>query len=287
MIQNDAERVHCPFAIKGRIMGERTNSSNCEGVRCSVLTQEQRKQYEEQGYVVFPELFGAGEIDRIRAIIDKLDEQSEERLRTNGSLGISFANQINFTAKLNFLSPELQRFIAHPTFVALTTDILGPDVRLYWDQSVYKRPEARRDFPWHQDNGYAPTDPVHYLTCWLALEDATIENGCIWIQPNSHRQGFVEHWKTDTGYVCYDGEDPGIPVELKKGSMVAFHSLLFHRSTPNRSQMTRKAYVIQYSVEGARNPVKNAVFRNGPTIARGGRPAYERFISQEECEAGA
>lgn len=76
--------------------------------------------------------------------------------------------------------------------------------------------------------------------------------------------------------VCYDGDDPGIPVELKKGSLVAFHSLLHHRSTPNLSkQTTRKAYVLQYSVDGMKNPVTGETYRNGPLIARGGLPAGE------------
>lgn len=251
-----------------------------------MLTQEQRKQYDEQGYVIFNQLFDAGEIDQIRTLIDELDAESERQLMAGSASFISSPNKINFTAKLNFMHPELQRFTAHTKFVDLTTDILGPDIRLYWDQSVYKRPEADRDFPWHQDNGYVPTEPMQYLTCWLALEDSTIENGCVWVKPESHRNGYVEHWKTDTGWVCYDGEDPGIPVELTKGSMVAFSSLLFHRSTPNRSQGTRKAYVIQYSVEGARNPDKGYVFLNGPVIARDGQAVYERFISREECEAG-
>jgi phytanoyl-CoA hydroxylase len=249
-----------------------------------MITDAQRKQYDEMGYMIFEHLFTSDEMDAIRGIIDRYDEESERNRLKNGAVkgGISIPNQINFTAKLNFKSPELQRFIADERFVGLTTSILGPDIRLYWDQSVYKRPEAKRDFPWHQDNGYVPTEPVHYMTCWLALEDSTVENGCIWVQPGSHHQGYVEHFKTEIGKVCYTGEDPGIPVELKKGSMVAFHSLLFHRSTPNNSQTTRKGYVIQYSVVGSTNPTTGAEFKNGPIIALGGKPAYAGFVTLEQ-----
>ncbi|RKP52981.1 phytanoyl-CoA dioxygenase family protein [Cohnella endophytica] len=251
-----------------------------------ILTEEQMKHYGEQGYIIFEELFSNEEMDRVRGLIDAFDEESERELREKERNGdfISTAGKINFTANLNFRHPRLQRFSADQRFVDITTAILGPDTKLYWDQSVYKRPEADRDFPWHQDNGYAPTSPVHYLTCWLALEDTTIENGCIWVKPGSHRQGFVKHVKTDIGWVCYFGEDPGIPVELKKGSMVAFHSLLFHRSTPNLSKTTtRKGYVLQYSVDGSFNPDTNQVYRNGPLIARGGVSAYTGFVPQEYC----
>ncbi|SDW19341.1 phytanoyl-CoA dioxygenase family protein [Paenibacillus sp. CF384] len=236
-----------------------------------MLNAEQLKQYHEQGYVILDQLFTAEEMDRIRAIIDVFDWEGEEALK-KGSKGFNnIPNQINFTCNLARRHEELEQFIGDQRFVDLTTSVLGGDIRLYWDQSVYKRPEAKKDFPWHQDNGYVPTDPVHYMTCWLALDDATIENGCIYIQPGSHLQGYVEHVQTDTGWQCYFGEDPGQPVPLPKGSMVIFHSLLFHRSTPNQSDSTRKAYVIQYSVEGAKNPVTGKVFDNGPLIAQDGR----------------
>jgi len=241
------------------------------------------KQYDELGYIVFEQLFSDEEMDRIRSIIDGLDAESEKALQAKGQDFINVAGKINFTANLNFLRPELQSFVADQRFVDITTTILGPDTRLYWDQSVYKRPEADKDFPWHQDNGYVPTEPVHYVTCWLALADATVENGCIWVQPGTHKKGFVPHIKTDLGWICYYGDIEGEPVELKKGSMVAFHSLLFHRSTPNRSDETRKGYVIQYSVDGSYNPVTGAAFKNGPLIAKDGKAAYGGFVSREQC----
>jgi phytanoyl-CoA hydroxylase len=248
-----------------------------------MLKESQLKHYEEEGYIIFENLFSAPEIDRIRAIVDDFDDESAQKLHSSNKNFISIPKQINFTGALNFKDPRLQQFIADPRFVDITTSILGPDVRLYHDASVYKRPEANRDFPWHQDNGYAPIDPLHYLTFWLALEDATVENGCVWVMPGTHLQGFVNHWRTDIGNVCYDGEDPGIPVELKKGSAVAFHSLLFHRSTPNQSQTTRKGYVIQYSVLGSKNPNNGMEYKRGPVIAINGQPAYLGFVTPEQC----
>ncbi|MFD0670668.1 phytanoyl-CoA dioxygenase family protein [Cohnella sp. GCM10027633] len=249
------------------------------------LTEAQLKQYDEQGFIVFEDLFGAEEIDEVRGIIDAFDEASERELQAKKKEDfISAAGTINFTVNVNFRDPRLQAFIADRRFVDITTTLLGPDTKLYWDQSVYKRPEGDREFPWHQDNGYVPTDPVEYVTCWLALEDATIENGCIWVQPGTHKKGFVKHVWTDIGFICYYGDVEGIPVPLKKGSMVAFNSLLFHRSKPNLTKdQTRKGYVIQYSVDGSRNPDTGEVFKNGPLIAKDGKPAYEGFVPREQC----
>ena len=75
----------------------------------------------------------------------------------------------------------------------LCSDLLGPDVNLYWDQAVYKKPEKPRRVPWHQDNGYTYVEPQQYLTIWLALTDATEDNGCPVVAPGVHRMGTLAH----------------------------------------------------------------------------------------------
>ena len=65
----------------------------------------------------------------------------------------------------------------------LCHDLVGPDARLYWDQSVYKRPHGAEPVLWHQDNGYTYIEPQAYLTVWVALTDATPENGCVQVLP--------------------------------------------------------------------------------------------------------
>jgi ectoine hydroxylase-related dioxygenase (phytanoyl-CoA dioxygenase family) len=240
-------------------------------------------QYLTDGYVILPDLFTPEEMDDLAARIDRFDTAYNAALQASRRENSNqVPDEIVFSYYLNFKDPAIQAFIADPRWVSLSTQILGPDVKLYWDQSVYKRPEAKRDFPWHQDNGYVPITPEHYLTCWLALNDATIENGCIWVRPGSHRNGVVEHKPTPVGLQCYFGPDPGIPVPLRKGSLVAFCSMLMHRSGPNQSAGMRKGYVIQYSVDGAYNPTDGRVFDNGPVIARGSRPAYAGFVSHPD-----
>ena len=248
-----------------------------------MLSEAELKQYREEGYVILEDVFAAEEMDALAVRIDQFDEAYNAALvqsrRENSN---QIPNEIVFSYYLNFKDPVIQRFTADERFVRLSTQLLGPDVRLYWDQSVYKRPEAKRDFPWHQDNGYVPIEPEHYLTCWLALNDATVENGCIWVRPRSHLNGVVEHQRTPIGLQCYFGDDPGIPVPLRKGSLVAFWSMLMHRSGPNQSTGMRKGYVIQYSVEGAHHPKTGEVYHNGPLIAKGGKSVYAGFEPHPE-----
>jgi phytanoyl-CoA hydroxylase len=235
-----------------------------------MVTDMQLAQFREQGYFILEDLFGAAEINELTAHIDAFSEQHEAELQRQGQQGISRPREISFTTHLAEQDAAIRRFVAQPKLVAITTRVLGPDVALYWDQAVYKRPEAQRDFPWHQDNGYIPVEPAEYLTCWLALVDATIANGCIWVIPGSHKHGVVEHKETPIGKQCYFGPDPGVAIELRQGSMACFSSLLFHRSGPNLSAATRKGYVIQYAPAHVRHAVTGAPLAR-LIVARGGQ----------------
>src|SRR5690242_12009891 len=101
-----------------------------------LFTEEQMKQYKETGYVILEDLFSADEMDRIRGIIDVYDLEGEEALKA-GSKGFNnIPDQINFTCNLTHRDENLTAFIGDRRFVDLTTGVLGPDIRLYWDQSV-------------------------------------------------------------------------------------------------------------------------------------------------------
>ena len=226
----------------------------------AIYTQERQKLFDTQGYFILEHAFPAAEIDELRTHIDAFAAVHEAELQNNGREGISRPNEISFTIHLAERDPSIKSFVSQATFAEITSGLLDADISLYWDQAVYKKPEAARDFPWHQDTGYIPTDPATYVTCWLALDDVTQENGCIWVLPGTQKQGLIEHQNTEIGKQCYFGDDPGIPVPLTKGSMVVFSSLLFHRSGPNLSKQVRKGYVIQYCVSNAKHAVTGEPF---------------------------
>jgi len=138
-------------------------------------------------------------------------------------------------------------------FQELTHDLIGPDVRLYWDQAVYKKPEKPRRFPWHQDNGYTFVEPQQYLTCWVALTDATEENGCPWVAPGLHRYGTLKHTYIDPlGYECFTEPPHRVAAPVGAASIVVFSSLTPHLTGPNTTGAVRKAYIVQYAPPDAR-----------------------------------
>jgi phytanoyl-CoA hydroxylase len=217
------------------------------------ITEDQARCYDDLGYFVLEDAFGADELAAMVDAIDPLEAQMEEVLQQQegGKLFIARANEITFTTHLVTRSEALRTLVATSPLREVAGDLIGPDVRLYWDQAVYKKPDTAASFPWHQDNGYAFLDPQQYLTCWIALTDATRENGCPWVVPGLHRLGTLAHRLTDTGFVCLDNPPDSVAVPVRAGSIVVFSSLTPHCTGPNRTDDVRKAYIVQYAPDGA------------------------------------
>src|SRR6185369_8837165 len=139
------------------------------------------------------------------------------RTQPNQRYFIADARTITFSVHLVLRSAHLRAFCSAPLFCDLTADLIGPEVRLYWDQAVYKKSEEPAPFPWHQDNGYTYLEPQQYLTCWIALTDATERNGCPWVVPTLHRCGTLKHRLTERGWQCLDDPPAAQPVTARAG----------------------------------------------------------------------
>jgi phytanoyl-CoA hydroxylase len=218
-----------------------------------LINDEQALQYNRDGFIIFENVFDNSTIDALEAELDPIEEAATEHLhKQGGRVLISRADEITFATHLVTRSSFANAFTRSQFFLDLTHDLLGPDVRLYWDQLVYKKPGNPQVFPWHQDNGYTFIEPQQYLTCWVALSDATEENGCPWVIPGAHRQGTYEHQWTNLGFDCTPEEpENGLPAPVKKGGVVVFSSLTPHMTGPNLTNHVRKTYIAQFAPDGA------------------------------------
>jgi ectoine hydroxylase-related dioxygenase (phytanoyl-CoA dioxygenase family) len=217
------------------------------------LSAEQKAAFDRDGFVVVPDIVEPAVLGPLVAELDALEARVESFLakQEGARFDIAEAGAITFTVHAVLRSAAARDFAHHPVLVGLAADLLGPDVNLYWDQAVYKKPEKPRRFPWHQDTGYTFVQPQHYLTCWVALTDATIDNGCPWILPGAHRAGTLLHrWVDPIGWECLREVSGAVAAEVPAGGAVVFSSLTPHLTGPNTTDEVRKAYIVQYAPVG-------------------------------------
>jgi phytanoyl-CoA hydroxylase len=219
----------------------------------ALISEAQARSYDAAGYFLLQDAFTGAEIDAVADAIAPFEAEGEAWLRTrpDGKHMIAKADAITFIIHLAAKSPVLKAFSRHPVFQGLCHDTIGLGARLYWDQAVYKKPGNPEEFPWHQDNGYTYIEPQQYLTCWVALTDADEANGCPWVVPGLHRGGTLTHRITPVGLQCLDEAPTAVAVPARKGDVVVFSSLTPHRTGPNLTGETRKAYILQYAPDGA------------------------------------
>jgi phytanoyl-CoA hydroxylase len=123
---------------------------------------------------------------------------------------------------------------------------------------IFKQPNIGGEVRCHQDATFLYTEPMSLTGFWFAIEDATIENGCLWALPGGHKLGLKERWiRSHDGGMKFETYDSSpwpefflAPLEAKRGTMIVLHGLLPHRSYANRSAKSRHAYTL-HVIDGA------------------------------------
>jgi phytanoyl-CoA hydroxylase len=142
---------------------------------------------------------------------------------------------------------------------------------------IFKQPGIGGEVRWHQDATFFETTPISVTTFWFALEDATIENGCLWVEPGGHRGPMRERFVRNGDEIKMEKLDAtpwpddsvAVPLEAKAGSLVCFHGLLPHYSAPNRSPVSRHAYTLHATDGRTEYSKQNWIQRDAAFPARG------------------
>lgn len=191
-----------------------------------------RARYADDGYLLVRNLVDADACTQLRA--EAFRFASRDR-------GLAVDTQLIHRSAL------LRDFVTRGPHVLLATELLGPNVCFTHQQYIIKHPDARArtDVPWHQDSGYGRLEPPLDLTVWIALDDCTTDNGCLWVLPRSDRRGLLPHdaVKGLRGVVV---DEPGIALPMRAGDAVLFGGWLLHRSLPNATDRARVALYLRY-----------------------------------------
>jgi len=282
----------------------------------SMLSTNQREQYRRDGFIVLPgfkspeevaalrrraeEIVDAFDPTESRAIFTTKDQErasdawflgsdntvrcffEEEAFGEDGQLRQAKALSINKIGHaMHDLDPVFDRFTRDPRLAAVARDLGLSNPQVWQSMYIFKQPGIGGEVRWHQDATFFDSDPVTVTTFWFALEDATIDNGCLWAEPGGHRGPLRERFLRDGDAVTMEKLDStpwpidgtAVPLEAKAGTLVCFHGLLPHYSAPNRSPVSRHAFTLHATDAGARYSPRNWIQRGADFPVRGFDPA--------------
>jgi len=224
--------------------------------------------------------------DKIRCFFEENAFNSDGTLRQNKEQSI---NKIGHA--LHDLDPVFDRFSRTKAIEQLVSDLGINAPLLLQSMYIFKQPRIGGEVTCHQDATFLYTEPLRMVGLWLALEDATIENGCLWAIAGGHKLGLKSRFMrvfpaTDglaAGYrppataktvfrVSDDSpwpEERLVPLEVKKGTLIVLHPLLPHLSRENKSSKSRHAYTLHVIDESVRYPKENWLQRSEEMPLRG------------------
>ena len=234
-----------------------------------MLTSEQRGAWERDGFFIVPGFADGDTCQGMHARAVELAREADGAGRA-GRGGASFVQPearanpdarqpedgVSKIFKLHREEPAFRGFIQDEQVLGLAVGLIGPDLDCFLSQFIFKNAGALGQ-PWHQDSFYFRFDREPQVGIWLAVTEATLENGCLYVVPGSQREPVHEHVPdrrsgANYGYVEIVDHDmsSSVPVEMKAGDLLVFHSHLMHRSTDNRSPALRAAMVYHLAQAG-------------------------------------
>jgi len=260
------------------------------------LTGAQLKAWERDGFFIVP---GWSEPDVLRRMEERIVAmcRAEAAGESIGGAYVTIEEKIASAAqhpeerlaKLFRVHREqdvFREFVSEERLLDLVEGLLGPDLDCFLSQFIAKRPGALGQ-PWHQDAFYFPFDRGPQVGLWLAVSEARLDNGPLWVVPGSHREAVHpvvgdRRPHASYGYVeIVDHDFAGeVPVLMQPGDLLVFHSHLMHRSTDNDSQAPRYAMVYHLAEGGTIDQSKERWGFTPPNtdwlpVRRSGRPVGE------------
>jgi phytanoyl-CoA hydroxylase len=218
--------------------------------------------YRHQGHLTVNGVFSAAETDAVIADIEAWGESflaalPKEQRHWYIDGGVQARTVLRKLDNPHAHRPAVQALARDPRLVALVEQFLGAGVSVYFSQIFFKPPEGGGPKPAHQDNFYfGPTDRDGIVTAWIALDDATLENGCLYFGDGSNLGPVYDHVApADEPFnlqlpPAVLEKQPMAPAPVRKGGVSFHHGNTFHQSGPNHSPRWRRACALHYVKNG-------------------------------------
>jgi phytanoyl-CoA hydroxylase len=277
-----------------------------------VITARQLDAYERDGFLVLADFVDHPACDRMRVraaeLVRDFDPKgvvsvfsTHEQTRTSDDYFLESGDKIRFFFEehaflpdgslrqtkeqsinkighaLHDLDPAFDRFSRTQEIEMLISDLGIDEPLLLQSMYIFKQPRIGGEVTCHQDATFLYAEPLRLIGLWFALEDATIENGCLWVISGGHKLGlksrFVRAEGGGTRFEVLDDtpwpEDKVQPLEVKRGTLIVLHPLLPHLSRENRSLRSRHAYTLHIIDAAVDYPEENWLRRSPEMALRG------------------
>ena len=252
------------------------------------LSDEQVAFYHHHGYLAGIRLLNDDQINVLRSEIDELtspDHGARDLFYEYNSNESTNPNTVLFHALGAWrILPGLHDVLWNPLFVSAASQLLAAPVRFWHDQIFYKPARHGGVVAWHQDYSYwTRTKPMAHLSCWIGLDDSTVDNGCVHYVPGSHEwdllpvTGLADDMDSVQKVLSEKQKEDfkPVPIELKKGEASFHHPLMVHGSFENRTERPRRAIVINVFADGVCSASDEPLLEGVPIIPKG-----ERMVGQ-------
>ena len=276
------------------------------------LNPDQIARYERDGFLVLENFVDEEACDRLRARAEELVRDfdpkglisifsTHEQTRTSDDYFLDSGDKIRFFFEenaflpdgtlrqskersinkighaLHDLDPVFDKFSRTSDIKQLVSDLGVAEPLLLQSMYIFKQPRIGGEVTCHQDATFLYTEPLRMVGLWFALEDATVENGCLWAIPGGHKFGLKSRFlRADVGGTRFETIDDSpwpeenlCSLEVKKGTVIVLHPLLPHLSHENRSAKSRHAYTLHVIDASSKYPASNWLQRSVEMPLRG------------------
>jgi ectoine hydroxylase-related dioxygenase (phytanoyl-CoA dioxygenase family) len=256
--------------------------SSSEGWARYRLSGEQVEFFKEHGYLSGIRVLGEDQVERLR---EEMAELADPRSAGHDLFYEFHSNESSDPARVLFhalgawrIKPGFHDLLWHPAFTVAASQLLGGRVRFWHDQLFAKPARHGGVVAWHQDYSYwTRTQPMAHLSCWIGLDDAIVENGCLHYVPGSHRwpllpvTGLAQDMNAIESMLTEEqrAQFKPVAIQLKRGEASFHHPLMVHGSFENRTEMPRRATVINVFRDGVRSASARPPLEGVPPVPVG------------------
>lgn len=253
-----------------------------------MLTQEQIDFYHENGYLSVEDVLSAEEVADLRRVTDEFVEKSREITEHTNVFDLEPGHTAEAPCVRRIKSPAAHHIVydqtlRHDRILDIVEPLIGPGVSHNGNKLNMKYPEFGSPVEWHQDWAFYPYTNDDLLAVGVAIDDMTLENGCLMVIPGSHKGPTLDHHQngvfvgavTDPNFKT----DNAVPVTVKAGGISIHHVRTLHGSAPNTSSKPRRLLLLQYCALDAW-PLSGAVWETFESLVlRGEATNQPRVIA--------